>query len=270
MALGHPIGASGARILTTLLHAMKQRDAKTGHGLAVPGRRERGVGRGGGALMADPYFPTVAVVGAGTMGNGIAQTFASYGTEVRLLDVNEAALERGVATVEKSLGRFVKKEKLTQAQADEIRARLKPSTRLEDAGDAPLVVRGRRRARRGQAGGLRGARLDHARQVDPRDEHLVDLDHRDRGLHRPRRPGDRHALHEPGAADDIGRGDPRPGDLRRHDRDGRGLLGVDRQDPGRGERLPGLRLQPRPDADDQRGGVLPHGRASRPRRRSTP
>lgn len=90
--------------------------------------------------MADPRFATVAVVGAGTMGNGIAQTFASYGTEVRLVDVNEAALEKGIATVEKSLGRFVKKEKLTQAQADEIRGRIRPSTRLEDVGDAPLVV----------------------------------------------------------------------------------------------------------------------------------
>ena len=90
--------------------------------------------------MADPHLATVAVIGAGTMGNGIAQTFASYGTAVRLVDVNETALEKGVASVEKSLARFVKKEKLTQDEADAIRGRIQPSTRLEDVGDAPLVV----------------------------------------------------------------------------------------------------------------------------------
>jgi len=83
---------------------------------------------------------TVAVIGAGTMGNGIAQTFASYGTTVRLVDVDEAALGRGVAAIEKSLARFVKKEKLTEAQAQEIAARVKPSTKLADVGDAPLVI----------------------------------------------------------------------------------------------------------------------------------
>ena len=87
-----------------------------------------------------PFFPRVAVIGAGTMGNGIAQTFASYGTEVQLVDVNEQALEKGVATIQKSLARFVKKEKLTQKQADEIHARVKPSSRIEDVGDAPLAI----------------------------------------------------------------------------------------------------------------------------------
>ena len=91
--------------------------------------------------MADgKLYDRIAVVGAGTMGNGIAQTFASYGTEVQLVDVNQAALEKGVAAIGKSLGRFVKKEKLTQAQADEIHGRVKPSTKLEDIGDVPLVV----------------------------------------------------------------------------------------------------------------------------------
>jgi 3-hydroxybutyryl-CoA dehydrogenase len=83
---------------------------------------------------------TVAVIGAGTMGNGIAQTFASHGATVRLIDSDEGALARGVASIEKSLARFVKKEKLTAAGAREILARVRPSTRLADAGDAPLVV----------------------------------------------------------------------------------------------------------------------------------
>jgi 3-hydroxybutyryl-CoA dehydrogenase len=90
--------------------------------------------------MAVGAFGQVAVIGAGTMGNGIAQTFASHGATVRLIDSDEGALARGVASIEKSLARFVKKEKLTAAGAREILARVRPSTRLADAGDAPLVV----------------------------------------------------------------------------------------------------------------------------------
>jgi len=82
----------------------------------------------------------VAVVGAGTMGNGIAQTFASHDCGVVLVDVSEEALERGVATVKKSLGRFVKKEKLTEDRAAAIVGRIQPTTKLEDVGDAPLVI----------------------------------------------------------------------------------------------------------------------------------
>jgi len=92
--------------------------------------------------MADEKLPfdRVAVVGAGTMGNGIVQTFAMYGAKVRMVDLDEAALERGRGTIVKSLGRFVKKEAYTQAQADEIAGRIELSTELGDVGDAPLVV----------------------------------------------------------------------------------------------------------------------------------
>ncbi len=82
----------------------------------------------------------VAVIGAGTMGNGIAQTFAACGAKVELVDQDEKALERGLATVQKSLERFVSKGKLEAAAAEEIRGRIRPTTRVEDVGDAPLVV----------------------------------------------------------------------------------------------------------------------------------
>jgi len=90
--------------------------------------------------VAASMFKSVAVIGAGTMGNGIAQTFASYGAEVRLIDVDEAALGRGVAAIEKSLARFVKKEKLTEAEAAAINGRITPLGSIDEVGDVPLVV----------------------------------------------------------------------------------------------------------------------------------
>ncbi len=90
--------------------------------------------------MASPFFGKVAVVGAGTMGNGIAQTFAMHGSDVALLDVQPAALERARAGIEKSLSRFVEKGKLERGDADAALARLKPATELAAAADAQLVV----------------------------------------------------------------------------------------------------------------------------------
>ena len=72
----------------------------------------------------------VLVVGAGTMGNGIAQTFATGGHPVLLLEANEAALKRGLATIEKSLAKFVEKGKLDAAKRDETLARI--ATRESD------------------------------------------------------------------------------------------------------------------------------------------
>ncbi|QDU66531.1 3-hydroxyacyl-CoA dehydrogenase family protein [Engelhardtia mirabilis] len=85
-------------------------------------------------------YKRVAVIGAGTMGNGIVQTFAAGGAQVTMIDRDDAALERGVATIGKSLARFVAKEKIDQATADGISARISTSTRVKDAADAELVV----------------------------------------------------------------------------------------------------------------------------------
>ena len=82
----------------------------------------------------------VAVIGAGTMGNGIAQTFASAGASVSLIDVAPKALESGMANIRGSLERFVKKGTLPQAEAEGALSRIKPSGRLEDAASAQLVV----------------------------------------------------------------------------------------------------------------------------------
>jgi 3-hydroxybutyryl-CoA dehydrogenase len=61
----------------------------------------------------------VAVIGAGTMGNGIAHTFAQSGFKVQLIDVSEAALKKGLDTITKNLDRMVAKERISEAQKEE-------------------------------------------------------------------------------------------------------------------------------------------------------
>ena len=82
----------------------------------------------------------VAVIGAGTMGNGIAHVFAQAGTDVILIDVSAPALERAVATIRKNLERLLKKGTVTEAQRDATMGRIKTSSDLGDAKGADLVV----------------------------------------------------------------------------------------------------------------------------------
>ncbi|MDA8592872.1 3-hydroxybutyryl-CoA dehydrogenase [Planctomycetota bacterium] len=91
-------------------------------------------------MSSNDLFERVAVIGAGTMGNGIAQVFASCGSAVTLVDVDGEALDRGVAAIGKSLARVVKKERMTQEDADAAMARISRSTRLEDLTDRELIV----------------------------------------------------------------------------------------------------------------------------------
>lgn len=85
-------------------------------------------------------FKRVGIIGAGTMGNGIVQTFAMCEAEVTMVDVSEDALARGKAAIEKSLGRFIKKGTMDQAQVDAILGRVKTTTAMGDLADAELVV----------------------------------------------------------------------------------------------------------------------------------
>jgi 3-hydroxybutyryl-CoA dehydrogenase len=82
----------------------------------------------------------VAVVGGGTMGNGIAHVFAQSGFDVTLTEQSDDFLEKALATIKKNLERMVKKEKITQEGADAALGRIKKSTDLGDAKDADLVV----------------------------------------------------------------------------------------------------------------------------------
>ncbi len=82
----------------------------------------------------------VSVVGAGTMGNGIAQVFAQIGVPVVMVDVNEAVLERGVGAIRASLDRMAKKGTIAAGDVAAIAARVKASPRMLDAVEADLVV----------------------------------------------------------------------------------------------------------------------------------
>jgi 3-hydroxybutyryl-CoA dehydrogenase len=82
----------------------------------------------------------VAVIGAGTMGNGIAQVFATSGHEVTMIDVSAQALEQGLSTVKTSLGRLVKKGVLTSEVADEAVTRIAVGTTTQDAAQAELAI----------------------------------------------------------------------------------------------------------------------------------
>jgi len=82
----------------------------------------------------------IGVIGAGTMGNGIAQTAAGAGFDVIMCDISTEFVERGVANISKSLDRFVKKETMTEDQKAEVLGRIKRTTSLEDLKDCTLVV----------------------------------------------------------------------------------------------------------------------------------
>jgi 3-hydroxybutyryl-CoA dehydrogenase len=83
---------------------------------------------------------TVGVVGAGTMGNGIAQVFAQAGFDVRLVDVSQPMLERARTTIGKSLAKFVEKGKLTAADRDATMSRVSAHTALDAIADADYVI----------------------------------------------------------------------------------------------------------------------------------
>jgi len=88
--------------------------------------------------MAD--IRTIGVVGAGTMGNGITQVFAQHGFTVRVHDAAPGAIDRARAAIEKSLGKFVEKGKLSAEDRDQALGRIHPAPSIEALADVDYVV----------------------------------------------------------------------------------------------------------------------------------
>lgn len=83
---------------------------------------------------------SIAIVGAGIMGNGIAQVAAEGNFDVFLYDVNAEGLAKGIARIEKTLARNVEKKKINQSESDGIRERITPTGNIGDLKDVDLVI----------------------------------------------------------------------------------------------------------------------------------
>jgi 3-hydroxybutyryl-CoA dehydrogenase len=82
----------------------------------------------------------IGVVGAGTMGNGIAQVCAAAGYDVTMADINDAAVKRGLDTIAKSLDRLLAKQKITEADKTAILGRIKTATKVEEVSASDIVI----------------------------------------------------------------------------------------------------------------------------------
>jgi len=82
----------------------------------------------------------IAVIGSGTMGNGIAHTFAQFGYSVLIIDIKKEFLDKAIDTISKNLDRQVKKESITEEQKNATLSNIKTSVELKDAKDSDLVI----------------------------------------------------------------------------------------------------------------------------------
>ena len=146
---------------------------------------------------------SVAVIGAGTMGGGISMNFLNAGIPVKILEMKQEALDRGIATIRKNYEAQVKKGKLKQ---DKYEQRVSPAEhhaelrrhRLGRPGDRSRV-RGDRR----QGGGVQGTRPRDEARRHPGLQHLHARRQQDRQLHQTPAGRGGHALLQPGQCDEA-------------------------------------------------------------------
>ena len=81
----------------------------------------------------------IAVIGAGTMGNGIAHTFAQSGFKVQLIDISQDSLDRGMATISKNLDRMVAKERISEADKEQTLANITTHTDIASGVELSLI-----------------------------------------------------------------------------------------------------------------------------------
>ncbi len=142
----------------------------------------------------------IAVIGAGTMGNGIAHVFAMNGYSVNLIDISEEALDKALDTITKNLDRMLKKERITEEVKQKTLGNLTKQTDLKT---------GCHRAGRPQAENFQGSGRGGTEVCHPGDQYFFHFHHQDCGSDNAPGASHRHALHEPRASHEAGRGHPR-------------------------------------------------------------
>ena len=160
---------------------------------------------------------SVAVIGAGTMGNGIAQSCAMAGLSVALVDTQEQFLQQGMDNVKSSLARFVRSQKMTQDVSDGVLGRITPTTALKDA-VAERRHRDRSRARNigAQTKDISTDRRSEQARHRARDQHLAIEHYRDRLSNQAARRRYRHPFLQSRRFDATGGDHLRPEDLGAH------------------------------------------------------
>lgn len=83
---------------------------------------------------------SIGIIGAGTMGNGIAQACAVSGIQVVMIDINQAAVDKGLATITASLDRLIKKEKISESDKEKALSKIKGSTDYQSLKGLPMVI----------------------------------------------------------------------------------------------------------------------------------
>ncbi len=91
-------------------------------------------------VLSHMSIKKIAVLGAGQMGNGITQVAACAGYDVTMIDIEQSYVDRGIATIEKSLAKLVSKERMTQEDAEASRARISTAIDRAACADCDLVV----------------------------------------------------------------------------------------------------------------------------------
>jgi hypothetical protein len=211
----------------------------------------------------------VAVIGAGTMGNGIAHVFARSGYAVILCDVEQQFLERGLATITKNLDREVAKNKITSEDKASALQKIEPVTERAKLADCYFIVEAATEKFEIKTEIFRDLDRRARPEVILASNTFVHLHHQARCVDQAARQSHWHALLQSRAGDEVGRGDPRAGYIARNLCDGSRFIGEARQDAGRGERRTGIRLQPRAHAAAERSHVCGDGGRGHRRRRST-
>ena len=194
-----------------------------------------------------------AIIGAGTMGGGIAMNFLNAGIPVTIVETAQAALDRGLATIRRNYDNTAKKGRLTAADVETRMGLLNPGLNLDALVRLRPDHRGGVREYGHQEGRLPQARQDRQTRRDPGHQHLVPEHRRDRLGDQPAGRRDRHALLLAGQCDAAARGRARRQDRKAGHCDRHAAGAQDRQDRRAGRRLPRLRRQPHAGAAPARG-----------------